>query len=502
MKTLRILILVLFAGAFSFQSKGQSTSSGKCFYVDYAQWCTLGYPGIYINCGNDASFNTGNQLTMEVWARAYIFGENRKILGKMSNTLNNGYVLGFENLNIYSEIFNPDPQGVPHAGTGPMPVDSAWVHIVTTFDANGQVTNYLNGINVGESTVFPQSPIVANSDPFIIGLAPWDLLSYEYVGDLDEVRIWNVARTAAQVKDDMFRTLKGNEPGLVAYYNFNTDADSVVHDQGPNTLNGLLKNSTASCFSWADSYAPVGDEAMSLKTDINGSWCGKDPDPFTYAITTNGMSLITSIQNKEFRKYVIFGHDNRSGKTNADAPAAAPPDFERMSRVWYVNKGGSFTSQVVFNIADGAGGGTTLTSGGADSLYTLLVRNDSTGQFTALYSATTVMGNTVLFQGVELQDKYYTLGYSSQKLAQTAGISTHTGFVPAKVYPNPASDRLCVELNGEARVTFTDIAGRILRNEVLQKGTRTLDIQNLPRGLYFIAVQGENQNQIQKIILQ
>ncbi|MFH0895706.1 MAG: LamG-like jellyroll fold domain-containing protein [Bacteroidota bacterium] len=500
-KTFRTLILLTLSGLFAVQGFAQ-TSSGKSFYVDYAQWCTLGYPSIYINCGNDASFNTGNQLTMEVWARAYIFGENRKIMGKMSNTLNNGYVMGFENLNIYTEIMNPDAQVVPHAGTGPMPTDSAWVHIATTFDANGQMVNYLNGVNVGETTVFPQSPIAANTDPFIIGLAPWDLLSFEFVGNLDEVRIWNVARTAQQIKDDMFRMLKGNETGLVAYYNFNADTDSVVHDFASNTLNGILKNSQATCFTWAPSYAPVGDSAMSLKNGLAASWYGKDPDLYTYAITTNGLSLITSIPEKDFQKYVLFGHNNGVGKTNADAPPTAPLDFERMSRVWYVNQGGVFESQVVFNILDGAGGGATLTSAGADSLYTLLVRDDSTGNFMPMYAATTVMSNTVLFDKVTLQDKYYTLGYSSKRLAQTAAISETEGKKHTLIYPNPVKENLFVNVTDDSEITLFELSGKAVYNSFFKKGLQQIPVHSFSKGIYFIRIQTSANTETQKIVLQ
>ncbi|NVO03909.1 MAG: T9SS type A sorting domain-containing protein, partial [Bacteroidetes bacterium] len=376
-----------------------------------------------------------------------------------------------------------------------------WVHLATTFDANGQMVNYLNGVNVGEITIFPQTPIETNTEPFIIGLAPWDLLSYEFVGNLDEVRIWNVARTEQQIKNDMFHTLSGNETGLVANYNFNSDNDSIVHDNAPNILNGVLKNSTSNCFSWATSYAPVGNSIMRNKTDINASWYGKIPDTYSYAVTTNGLSLITSIAAKEFWKYVVFGHNNGNGKTNADAPISAPVDFERLSRVWYVNKGGTFNSQVVFNITEAAGGGAALTSGGADSLYTLLVRDDSTGLFQALYSATTVMGNTVLFDKVDLQDKYYTLGYSSHKLAPTASIEENRNCINPKIYPNPANNCLSIELIQKSEITIFELSGKIVFSTSLEKGVNQIPISNLAKGIYFLKTNTNSNVNTQKIII-
>ncbi|PKP01869.1 MAG: hypothetical protein CVU11_13790 [Bacteroidetes bacterium HGW-Bacteroidetes-6] len=479
----------------------QSSSAGKCFYVDYVEWCNLNYPGIFINCGNDPSFNTGSELTLEVWVRAYIFGENRKLMGKMSASLNNGYVMGFENLNIYSEIFNPDLQVVAHGSTGPIPADSAWVHLVTTYNANGQMVNYLNGVNVGEVTVFPQTPIASNSEPFIIGLAPWDQLSFEFTGGLDEIRVWNVALTESQIQENMFRTLTGNEAGLVAYYNFSNDIDSVVHDLAPNALNGILKNSEATCFSWAVSDAPVGDSVMSTQYDLNASWYGKNPTQYTYAITTNGFSLITSISSKQYWNNVLFGHNNLQGKTNNDAPAGAPVDFERLSRVWYVNQKGTFVSQVIFNIQDAAAGGSAITSGGQDSLYTLLARNDTSGSFEAVCSASAVMGNTVLFDGVVLENKYYTLGYSSEVLAGPASIEDAAVKHVLPAYPNPATGNFYLDLPSASFVSVINIEGLPVFNANFGEGQQAIQLGNCPNGVYLIRIMNSEYTENQRIII-
>jgi len=499
MKKTKVLLLLVMVCFSTLLVNGQQTSAGKSFYVDYAQWCTLGYPGIYINCGNNAAFNTGNQLTMEVWLRAYTFGENRKVMGKMSDQFNSGYVLGFENLNPYSEIFNPSHQEVPHAGTGSIPVDSAWVHFATTFNTSGQMVNYINGVNVGEITIFPQGPVTNNDRPFVIGVAPWDLLSYEFVGNIDEVRIWNVAKTEQEINNNMFHQLNGNEANLVAYYNFNNDVDSVVHDKSINAIDGVLKNATSTAFTWANSFAPVGDSIMANKSDIQASWYGKNPDQYTYAISTNGLSMITAIGHKEFWKYMLFGHNSGMGKTNANAPATAPGDFERLSREWYVNKGENFTSQVVFNLSDAAAGGATLPTG-PDSLYTLLVRDDTTQNFTAYVAATTSMGSTVLFNNVNLENKYYTLGYSSQRLAPTASVKEEQ-ISATKIYPNPASNLLNITLEKSAEVKLIDITGRVVYEQIATTGNHTIPLNELSKGLYFVQLSYPNRIETQKIVI-
>ncbi|MEI7594689.1 MAG: LamG-like jellyroll fold domain-containing protein [Bacteroidota bacterium] len=482
----KIVLISLAICLLGFKGFGQQTSAGKSFSVDYTQWCQLNYPSIYINCGNSDLFNTGQKITLEVWLRAYTFGENRKVMGKTTESFNSGYILGFENLSPYSEIYNPQKQEIPRTGAGPMPQDSAWIHLVTTYNGNGQMINYINGVNMGEITIFPTGNITSNTNPFIIGLAPWDLVSYEFVGDIDEVRVWNIEKSAQQIKDEMFCTLKGNETGLVAYYNFNNDTDSVAHDIGLNSLNGIVHNVDKLCFSWAKSFAPVADTTMNNMTDIQASWFGKDADTYTYLVTQNGISLITSIPEKDFNKYVICGHNNLTGVTSDGKPANAPQDFQRLGRVWYVNKAGSFPSDVVFDLQNASGGGQTLPVGAADSLYTLLSCDSIDGVYQPVYSATTVMNKTIMFNKVELSNKFYTIGYSSDKLANTAGISNYKKETILKFFPNPCKSECNIESPSESILFITDISGRLLKTENLSKGNHTINVESLPKGLYIL----------------
>ena len=176
------------------------TSAGTCWYLDYDLWVEAEYPDIHGNCGSSPVFNPGDEMTIEVWVRSYTFGLNMKIFGMTSTSFNDGYILGFENMHPYAQIFNPDNQEIPRSGNGPMPQDSAWVHLATTYSSTGEMINYLNGEVIGSSTVFPQNPISESTEPFIIGRAPWDF-AWAYNGDLDEIRIWNVQHSQEEIKN-------------------------------------------------------------------------------------------------------------------------------------------------------------------------------------------------------------------------------------------------------------------------------------------------------------
>lgn len=53
----------------------------------------------------------------------------------------------------------------------------------------------------------------------LLGRPTWDV-NAPFRGRLDEVRLWSVARTADDIRADMDRALRGDEPGLRALWNF------------------------------------------------------------------------------------------------------------------------------------------------------------------------------------------------------------------------------------------------------------------------------------------
>ncbi len=297
-----LLLLLAFISSALLVS-AQSTEN-KCWSIDYETWNNNGQPALYINCGNDNAFNMGGELSIEVWARAYTFAENRKMMGKVEyfDPIDNGYVFGFENMHIYAEYFNPTKQEVPRPGDGPIEPDSSFVHLVTTYSiSSGKIQSYVNGVLAGETTMFPSAAVVSNDRPFIIGNAPWDLLSFQFYGDMDEVRIWNKALTQAEIKDRMFAELSGQEDGLVAYYNFNQAHDSIVPDSGPNGFEGILSNSDHISTSFAVSSAPVGNLTMASMQDIQAAWY-RNAENYHRINTNYGVLIISGYPGKRIQE--------------------------------------------------------------------------------------------------------------------------------------------------------------------------------------------------------
>jgi hypothetical protein len=95
---------------------------------------------------------------------------------------------------------------------------NTWHHVAATFDKNTQiVTLYLNGGRVARQTL-PRTS-TGNSNPLEIGrVGP----SGKYWrGGIDDVRIWNVVRTEADIQANYRRTLTAPQTGLVSNWQFN-----------------------------------------------------------------------------------------------------------------------------------------------------------------------------------------------------------------------------------------------------------------------------------------
>ncbi|MEI8203117.1 MAG: LamG-like jellyroll fold domain-containing protein, partial [Bacteroidota bacterium] len=91
-----------------------------------------------------------------------------------------------------------------------------YMHIAAV--ANGGTTYlYINGVLAGSKTGVTVNNI--NRTLCYLGHSNWSGEN-TFTGLMDEVSIWNVARTQVQIQSDMVNPLAGSETGLLAYYNF------------------------------------------------------------------------------------------------------------------------------------------------------------------------------------------------------------------------------------------------------------------------------------------
>ncbi len=113
-------------------------------------------------------------------------------------------------------------------------------HVAMVYDGS-TLKFYRNGFLM--SQIAASGNLYQNSWNTRIGFYEHQLFNENFIGYINEVRIWNVARTQAQLQTYMNTSLPNptTQPGLLAYYTF----DNLLNKQGNPAWNGTLGGSAS-----------------------------------------------------------------------------------------------------------------------------------------------------------------------------------------------------------------------------------------------------------------
>jgi hypothetical protein len=123
--------------------------------------------------------------------------------------------------------------------TGALIADGTWKHIAVVRNG-GTVTFYVNGNQVGSRTI---SATETTSKQLEIGRAYYSGSMY-FNGLIDEVRLWNTARTLSEIQSHMNKSLSGTELGLIGYWKFDEGSGTTAIDKTANANNGTINGAT------------------------------------------------------------------------------------------------------------------------------------------------------------------------------------------------------------------------------------------------------------------
>ncbi|HEY3266616.1 MAG TPA: LamG-like jellyroll fold domain-containing protein [Armatimonadota bacterium] len=122
------------------------------------------------------------------------------------------------------------------AYTPPASILGSWQHYAFVASQSGAYMRiYRNGILEAAKT--KMTPFIPDASALRIGAGGADYTG----GTMEEFRVWNVARTQAQIQASMNRTLTGAEPGLIAYYPMDEGAGPAINDATGHGHTGYLE---------------------------------------------------------------------------------------------------------------------------------------------------------------------------------------------------------------------------------------------------------------------
>jgi Domain of unknown function (DUF4347)/Concanavalin A-like lectin/glucanases superfamily/Putative Ig domain/Bacterial pre-peptidase C-terminal domain/6-bladed beta-propeller/RTX calcium-binding nonapeptide repeat (4 copies)/FG-GAP-like repeat/Calx-beta domain len=218
-------------------SMGGSATKGVDYQntADYA----LNFDGVndYVQINNNNALNITDQLTIETWV--YLDettpSGNRRILQKGNN--DDQYRLLIENNQLKFDL-----KGIGSVTT-PVFSGQKWHHIAGVYDKS-TLKLYIDGQQV--SSINANGKINTTDNILYLGTKTPSAPSGDFwKGQIRDVRIWNTARTPQEIQDNKDRILSGNQTGLVANYQGNTN-DNFLIDSSQNNLNGTLVNFSTS----------------------------------------------------------------------------------------------------------------------------------------------------------------------------------------------------------------------------------------------------------------
>lgn len=292
---------------------------------------------------------------------------------------------------------------------GPTIPPGVWTNIAGVYNA-GVATLYVNGVVVASSAV----SLVGNTTfPLNLGGGELGTPNTFFGGDLDELSMWSIALTPAQITYNSSNTQTGSEANLVAYYNFNEgnpnhdnfdnppagNPVNTLIDGTSNHLDGALNNfslgggtSNVNISNWVSSLLILPINLINFSGSKQGS-----SNLLQWSTASEQNSSYFEVQRSEnstdftpIAKVAAAGNSNtiRNYQYNDDQISSATPIYYYRLRMVDIDGSGKYSS--IIYIKNGTGGGLT-------SVYP----NPARDQVTINVSDNSLINTQVLLSGLD-----------------------------------------------------------------------------------------------------
>ncbi len=263
--------------------------------------------------------------------------------------------------NVLVADFEDMASGLNHPVIGKTPVvNNTWYHAAVTYNGN-KWQIFLNG-NLETELVVGQTPRSDSLQHAALGTAltstgiQGDAPVGHFDGVLDEVRIWNYARSQAQIQTDINAQITAAQSGLVARWGLNEGSGTAVNGSAGTAVNGTVTNTGAS---WVSPGAPFNitinnpPNQPTLVAPANGA-AGIGTSP---ALTVNVTDPETDNMTVSF-----YGRIAGSGGGGEDFTVVMLPDTQFYSETypatfnaqtqWIVNNAAALNVAFVTHVGD------------------------------------------------------------------------------------------------------------------------------------------------------
>ncbi|MBN1998467.1 T9SS type A sorting domain-containing protein [candidate division KSB1 bacterium] len=287
----------------------------------------------YVRVPHDASLNVSQNFTIEFWLKTENpFQADSRILEKgnwdeyfISFYDAQATIAGALRTVVTGDISRMKFVAGP---TQTVLLPNTWYHIAVTY--NGTFAKiFVDGVEEASKPALV-APRKLLGDLIIGAVDRRTKTEAHFQGTLDDLHIWNIAKTPGQIAAQMYAQPNGSEAGLVACFNFDEGAGQTAGDLSPFANNGQLGTTPGADAAdplWVDSDRPPAPPALAsafaqtLETELSAEPVAPDkfqllqnyPNPFN-----GGTTISFAIPVEETDAHVkldIFDVHGRTIKT-------------------------------------------------------------------------------------------------------------------------------------------------------------------------------------------
>ena len=195
--------------------------------------------------GNWAQSVSTGAATFEAWIRTTAKASQTIVIGSNPPGATPRISVGGDQISVYWNTGGSAP-GWTSADTTPV-TDGQWHHIAVVFDG-GAITFYKDGVATADRLTVSGTQQAAGTFQLGAGFGS----ATGFIGELYDVRVWSVARSAQQIASWRWAPLSLSEPGLTVRTSFDAARQQIINQVG-----GAAGTITAGTIITTDSAVPV-----------------------------------------------------------------------------------------------------------------------------------------------------------------------------------------------------------------------------------------------------